>query len=218
MSGRKPSRWSKKRAAKSALLPKRLIATRFTSLMLLMPLRPKMRLSMVLPRRPNITNSSAGVEITTCGENMPTCASSEDSAAAAAGAAWAKIKIAARRNMKRFIPILISFDEGGGVRLTRIPASPYTAEQMSNQVCGGAAMRSFFMFLVVILLHGVASAQTPARVMSGYAAVSGPHAVLWMAREAGLFEKNGLRTEIAYIRSGSTMGQTLVSGEIQMSP
>ena len=78
-------------------------------------------------------------------------------------------------------------------------------------------MRSFFMFLVVILLHGVASAQTPARVMSGYAAVSGPHAVLWMAREAGLFEKNGLRTEIAYIRSGSTMAQALVAGEIQMA-
>ena len=53
--------------------------------------------------------------------------------------------------------------------------------------------------------------------MSGYAATSGPHAVLWIARDAGLFEKNGLRTDVAYIRSGSTMAQTLVSGDIQMS-
>ena len=53
--------------------------------------------------------------------------------------------------------------------------------------------------------------------MSGYAAISGPHAVLWVARDAGLFEKNGLRTDVAYIRSGSTMAQTLVSGEIQMA-
>ena len=53
--------------------------------------------------------------------------------------------------------------------------------------------------------------------MSGYAATSGPHAVLWLAREAGLFEKNGLRTDIAYIRSGSTMGQALVAGEIQLA-
>jgi NitT/TauT family transport system substrate-binding protein len=53
--------------------------------------------------------------------------------------------------------------------------------------------------------------------MSGYAATSGPHAVLWLAREAGLFEKNGLRTEVAYIRSGSTMGQALVAGEIQLA-
>ncbi|TMA93168.1 MAG: ABC transporter substrate-binding protein [Deltaproteobacteria bacterium] len=71
--------------------------------------------------------------------------------------------------------------------------------------------------LIVLLLQGVALSQTPSRVMSGYAAISGPHAVLWMAREAGLFEKNGLRTDVAYIRSGSTMSQTLVAGEIQMA-
>jgi len=70
---------------------------------------------------------------------------------------------------------------------------------------------------MVLLFHGTAVAQGLTRVMSGYAAVSGPHAVLWVAREAGLFEKNGLRADVAYIRSGSTMAQTLVSGEIQMA-
>src|SRR5262245_5361572 len=70
---------------------------------------------------------------------------------------------------------------------------------------------------LVFLSLQFAYAQTPVRVMSGYAAISGPHAVLWIARDAGLFEKNGLRTDVAYIRSGSTMAQTLVSGEIQMS-
>jgi NitT/TauT family transport system substrate-binding protein len=78
-------------------------------------------------------------------------------------------------------------------------------------------MRSTIAVLVVILMHAVAAAQTLPRVMSGYAAVSGPHAVLWVARDAGLFEKNGLRTDVAYIRSGSTMAQTLVSGEIQIA-
>jgi NitT/TauT family transport system substrate-binding protein len=78
-------------------------------------------------------------------------------------------------------------------------------------------MRSTIAVLVVILMHAVAEAQTLPRVMSGYAAVSGPHAVLWVARDAGLFEKNGLRTDVAYIRSGSTMAQTLVSGEIQIA-
>jgi ABC-type nitrate/sulfonate/bicarbonate transport system substrate-binding protein len=63
----------------------------------------------------------------------------------------------------------------------------------------------------------MALAQGTSRVMSGYAAISGPHAVLWVAREAGLFEKNTLRTEIAYIRSGSTMSLTLVAGEVQMA-
>ena len=71
--------------------------------------------------------------------------------------------------------------------------------------------------LMVLILNGTSAAQGPTRVMSGYAAISGPHAVLWVARDAGLFEKNGLRTDVAYIRSGSTMAQTLVSGEIQMA-
>ena len=78
-------------------------------------------------------------------------------------------------------------------------------------------IRSIIAVIILCLISGVAGAQAPARVMSGYAATSGPHAVLWIARDAGLFEKNGLRTEVAYIRSGSTMAQTLVSGEIQMS-
>jgi ABC-type nitrate/sulfonate/bicarbonate transport system substrate-binding protein len=48
-----------------------------------------------------------------------------------------------------------------------------------------------------------ASAQTPVRVMAGYAATSGLHAVLWTARCAGLFDKNGIKAEVAYIRSSS---------------
>lgn len=78
-------------------------------------------------------------------------------------------------------------------------------------------IRSFWTMAAVLIAASAAWAQTPVRVMTGYAATSGPHAVLWTAREAGLFEKNGIRAEVAYIRSGSTMAQTLVSGEIQMS-
>ena len=71
--------------------------------------------------------------------------------------------------------------------------------------------------LMLVLAGNVGFSQSMPRVMSGYAAVSGPHAVLWVARDAGLFEKNGLRADVTYIRSGSTMGQTLVAGEIQMA-
>jgi NitT/TauT family transport system substrate-binding protein len=65
-------------------------------------------------------------------------------------------------------------------------------------------------------LSGAAFGQGVTRVMTGYAAISGPHAVLWIAREAGLFDKNGLKAEVAYIRSGSTHAQALVAGELQM--
>ncbi|HEY6999128.1 MAG TPA: ABC transporter substrate-binding protein, partial [Candidatus Binatia bacterium] len=78
-------------------------------------------------------------------------------------------------------------------------------------------LRLFSSLAIFVFASANSFAQTPARVMSGYAATSGPHTVLWIARDAGLFEKNGLRVEVAFIRSGSTMAQTLVSGEIQMS-
>jgi ABC-type nitrate/sulfonate/bicarbonate transport system substrate-binding protein len=77
--------------------------------------------------------------------------------------------------------------------------------------------RCWLAVLFVFVIIQDAAAQPATRVMSGYAAISGPHAVLWVAREAGLFEKNGLRADVAYIRSGSTMGQALVAGEIQMA-
>src|ERR1044071_5026360 len=78
-------------------------------------------------------------------------------------------------------------------------------------------LRLLSSLAIFVFASGNSFAQAPARVMSGYAATSGPHAVLWIARDAGLFEKNGLRVDVAFIRSGSTMAQTLVSGEIQMS-
>jgi NitT/TauT family transport system substrate-binding protein len=77
--------------------------------------------------------------------------------------------------------------------------------------------RLWIAFFFLLLSTNAVRAQPLTRVMSGYAATSGPHAVLWLAREAGLFEKNGLRTDVAYIRSGSTMGQALVAGEIQLA-
>jgi NitT/TauT family transport system substrate-binding protein len=78
-------------------------------------------------------------------------------------------------------------------------------------------VRFAVLALAILMTNDFSFAQSPARVTSGYAAISGPHAVLWVAREAGLFEKNGLRVDVAYIRSGSTMAQTLVSGEIQLA-
>lgn len=76
-----------------------------------------------------------------------------------------------------------------------------------------------WVIVVLTLLLGEVSAfaQGLPRVMSAYSAISGPHAVLWVARDAGLFEKNGLRADVAYIRSGSTLAQALVAGEIQMA-
>jgi NitT/TauT family transport system substrate-binding protein len=81
------------------------------------------------------------------------------------------------------------------------------------------AMGNRILVALLFLLISVeaALAQSPKTIMSGYSAISGPHAVLWIGRELGLFEKNGLKVDVAYIRSGSTHAQALVAGEIQMA-
>ena len=57
-------------------------------------------------------------------------------------------------------------------------------------------MAGFLIVLLASLLSSAAAfAQAPTCLASGYSAISGPHAVLWIAREAGLFEKNDLRAE-----------------------
>ena len=76
-------------------------------------------------------------------------------------------------------------------------------------------LRVLLAGLMWLSLTGGSGAQVN-RVMSGYAAISGPHAILWITRDAGLFEKNGLKADVAYIRSGSTHAQALIAGEIQM--
>src|SRR4029434_969879 len=73
--------------------------------------------------------------------------------------------------------------------LNSVPAYPYTAEQVVNQVQGGLAMRILIALLTALFCHGTVAAKGLTRVMSGYAAISGPHAVLWVARETSLFEK-----------------------------
>lgn len=61
------------------------------------------------------------------------------------------------------------------------------------------------------------AAPAPLRLRSGYSALSGPHAALWVTKEEGLFEKYGLRVDAIYIRSGSAMAQTLVAGDLQIA-
>lgn len=77
--------------------------------------------------------------------------------------------------------------------------------------------RILALWFILLLSPAVVFAQGLTRIASGYSAISGPHAVLWVAREAGLFEKNGLKAEVAYIRSGSTMAQALLAGELQVA-
>ena len=60
-------------------------------------------------------------------------------------------------------------------------------------------------------------AQNPSKVTVAYSAVSPIFAGVWMAKEIGAFEKQGLKADLVYISSGSVTVQAMVGGNLDMS-
>jgi len=72
---------------------------------------------------------------------------------------------------------------------------------------------------VTALLIGFASASDAAdapkeKITFGYAAISPTMAGVWMAKEIGAFDKQGLNAELIYISSGAVVVQALVGGSV----
>jgi NitT/TauT family transport system substrate-binding protein len=62
----------------------------------------------------------------------------------------------------------------------------------------------------------VQSAETPKeKIAFAYAAISPSMSGIWMAKEIGAFERNGLNAELVHISSGATAIQALVGGSVQ---
>ena len=49
-----------------------------------------------------------------------------------------------------------------------------------------------------------------------YPSISGAQAVLWVAKEMGIFKKNGLDTDLVYIGGGPRSMAALLSGQLQI--
>jgi len=71
--------------------------------------------------------------------------------------------------------------------------------------------------LLLLSLAKASVAQTPAKVTVAYSAISPIFAGVWMAKEIGAFEKQGLKAELVYISSGSVTVQAMVGGNLDMS-
>jgi NitT/TauT family transport system substrate-binding protein len=76
-------------------------------------------------------------------------------------------------------------------------------------------MRKFSLFFFFAALLFSARADALERVILGYSGVGSGEEVQHLAKQAGLFKKCGLDVEIVYIPGGSTVVQSMVSGEIQ---
>jgi NitT/TauT family transport system substrate-binding protein len=72
-----------------------------------------------------------------------------------------------------------------------------------------------FMFLsaVVVAVGLTAEAQELKRIKIGYPAVSYNQVHIWVAKDAGLFKKQGLDAEVIFFRGGQMATQALVAGD-----
>ncbi len=71
-------------------------------------------------------------------------------------------------------------------------------------------------FAVFAAVTTPASAQLP-RVHVGYSAISGDQLPLWVGKETGIFEKNGLDVQTIFFTGGSTAILALVSGDVPIT-
>jgi len=65
--------------------------------------------------------------------------------------------------------------------------------------------------------HASASAQSGQKLVAAYSSLSGTQAVLWLAKEAGAFQRHGLDVDLIYISTGTKMVQALVGGDIKIA-
>jgi NitT/TauT family transport system substrate-binding protein len=72
-----------------------------------------------------------------------------------------------------------------------------------------------FMFLlaVVVAVGAPAEAQDLKRIKIGYPAVSYNQVHIWVAKDSGLFKKQGLDAEVIFFRGGQIATQALVAGD-----
>ena len=79
-------------------------------------------------------------------------------------------------------------------------------------------MKALFLALSLLLplCFSVASAQLT-KLTVGYSAIAAGHFPAWMAKEAGIFSKNGLDVQLVYFRGGTPAMMALLSRETPIS-
>jgi NitT/TauT family transport system substrate-binding protein len=62
-----------------------------------------------------------------------------------------------------------------------------------------------------------ANAGEPTRLTAGYSTNTAGQSVLWVAKDAGLFDKNGLGVNLVFIQSAFLMTQALIAGDLPIA-
>ena len=77
--------------------------------------------------------------------------------------------------------------------------------------------RCVLSLLSLVTLFGLAPNALAQKLTVGWSAVSALNAPFWVVKEAGFLEKEGLDANLVYIPSSSTMAQSQISGDVQIS-
>jgi NitT/TauT family transport system substrate-binding protein len=95
---------------------------------------------------------------------------------------------------------------------------PVEGAEKSREIFTQRAAPFRSLLFIAALLTSIAThaAETPKeKIAFAYAAISPSMSGVWMAKEIGAFERNGLNAELVHISSGATAIQALVGGSVQ---
>jgi NitT/TauT family transport system substrate-binding protein len=73
-----------------------------------------------------------------------------------------------------------------------------------------------FVLLLASLIHGALHAQTK-RIAVAYSAISATQSGFYLAKDAKVFDKNGLDVDPVYVAGGSRVSQTVIAGEFTVA-
>jgi NitT/TauT family transport system substrate-binding protein len=74
-------------------------------------------------------------------------------------------------------------------------------------------MNKLILLLATLILPTAAQAQELKKIKIGYPAISYNQIHIWIAKDAGLFKKQGLDAEVIFFRGGQVATQALVAGD-----
>ncbi|MGH7832131.1 MAG: ABC transporter substrate-binding protein, partial [Candidatus Binatia bacterium] len=74
-----------------------------------------------------------------------------------------------------------------------------------------------FVPLLALISSAVPAAGQMSRLNVGYSAISADQLPGWVAKEAGIFQKNGLDVQLIFFTGGTTAILALVSGDVPMT-
>lgn len=98
----------------------------------------------------------------------------------------------------------------------QIPGDERIVTEVKKLVSRSVATAFFLVAVLVCYSSGFPQERKPNHLTISYPSISGAQAVLWVAKETGIFRDNGLDADLVYIGGGPRSMAALLSGQLQV--